>query len=94
MIYLELLRRHRNVYIGKVGTTEVDFYTPDPTGDRYYQVSLTVMDENTLSRELKPLQSINDNHPKTLLTMDRIGNGNHAGIQQINIIDWLLSNDD
>ncbi|KFI96892.1 ATP-binding protein [Bifidobacterium stellenboschense] len=90
VIYLELLRRYRTVHIGKVGTTEVDFYTPDPQGDRYYQVSLSVMDESTLSRELRPLQSINDNHPKTLLTMDRIGNGNHAGIKQINIIDWLL----
>lgn len=90
VIYLELLRRYQTVHIGKVGTSEVDFYTPDPQGDHYYQVSLTVMDESTLSRELRPLQSINDNHPKTLLTMDRIGNGNHTGIRQVNIIDWLL----
>lgn len=48
-------------------------YTPDPESDHYYQVSLTVMDEKTLARELHPLQSIDDNHPKTLLTMDRIG---------------------
>ncbi|MBT1162010.1 MULTISPECIES: ATP-binding protein [Bifidobacterium] len=92
VIYLELLRRYKTVHIGKVGSTEVDFYTPDPEGDHYYQVSLTVMDESTLARELRPLQTINDNHPKTLLTMDRIGNGNHAGIRQINIIDWLLQN--
>ncbi|MBT1182008.1 ATP-binding protein [Bifidobacterium sp. CP2] len=90
VIYLELLRRFRTVHIGKIGTTEVDFYTPDPQGDRYYQVSLTVMDESTLSRELKPLQSIDDNHPKTLLTMDHIGTDDHAGIRQANIIDWLL----
>lgn len=82
------------MHIGKVGTTEVDFYTPDPNGDRYYQVSLTVMDEATLSRELRPLRAIDDNHPKTLLTMDRLGNGNHAGIRQVNIIDWLLTDDD
>ncbi len=73
VVYLELLRRHRTVHIGKVGSTEVDFYTPDPESDHYYQVSLTVMDEKTLARELHPLQSIDDNHPKTLLTMDRIG---------------------
>lgn len=73
VVYLELLRRHRTVHIGKVGSTEVDFYIPDPESDHYYQVSLTVMDEKTLARELHPLQSIDDNHPKTLLTMDRIG---------------------
>ena len=73
VVYLELLRRHRTVHIGKVGSTEVDFYTPDHESDHYYQVSLTVMDEKTLARELHPLQSIDDNHPKTLLTMDRIG---------------------
>lgn len=90
IIYLELLRRHRTVHIGKVGATEVDFYTPGSQGDHYYQVSLSVMDESTLARELRPLRIIDDNHPKTLLTMDRIGNGNHAGIKQTNIIDWLL----
>ena len=59
--------------LGKVGSSVVDFYTPYPKSDPYYQVSLTVMDEKTLARELHPLQSIDDNHPKTLLTMDRIG---------------------
>ena len=90
VVYLELLRRYRFVHIGKVGTTEVDFYTPDPNGDHYYQVSLSVMDEGTLTRELRPLKTIGDNHPKTLLTMDRVGEGDHAGIKQVNILDWLL----
>ena len=90
VVYLELLRRYRFVHIGKVGTTEVDFYTPDPNGDHYYQVSPSVMDEGTLTRELRPLKTIGDNHPKTLLTMDRVGEGDHAGIKQVNILDWLL----
>ena len=67
------------------------FYTPDAQGDRYCQVSLSAMDDSTLAREPRPLQSIDDDHPKTLLTMDRIGTDDHAGIKQINIIEWLLS---
>lgn len=78
------------MHIGKVGTTEVDFYTPDPNGDHYYQVSLSDMDEGALTRELRPLKAIGDNHPKTLLTMDRVGEGDHAGIKQVNILDWPL----
>lgn len=90
VVYLELLRRHRTVNIGKVDTTEVDFHVSDAGDEHYYQVALTVMDERTLARELAPLQAIRDNHPKTLLTMDRIGTGNHDGIRHINLVDWLL----
>lgn len=47
--------------------------------------------EKTLERELAPLQEIKDNYPKTLLTLDDIGNGaNYEGIKQMNVIDWLL----
>ena len=57
----------------------------------YYQVSASVLDENTLNRELASLQEIRDNYPKFLLTLDDIGKGaNYEGIKQINIIDWLL----
>jgi hypothetical protein len=48
------------------------------------------MDDKTLERELSPLQRISNNHPKTLLTLDRIGNGNHNGIVQQNVVDWLM----
>ena len=58
----------------------------------YYQVSASVLDEKTLARELAPLKEIKDNYPKTILTLDEIGNGtNYEGIKQINVIDWLLN---
>ena len=57
----------------------------------YYQVSASVIDENTLERELAPLREIKDNYPKILLTLDDIGSGtNYEGIRHINVIDWLL----
>jgi len=54
----------------------------------YYQVSASVLDENTLARELAPLKQIKDNYPKFLITLDEF-TGDHNGIQQVNLIDWL-----
>ena len=57
----------------------------------YYQVSETVLDSNTLNRELAPLEAINDQYPKFLLTLDELNkNANYDGIQQRNVLEWLL----
>lgn len=91
VVYLELLRRKNRVNIGKLSEKEVDFVAANMNEVEYYQVSASVLDEKTLERELAPLQEIKDNYPKTLLTLDEIGNGaNYEGIKQINVIDWLL----
>lgn len=90
IIYLELLRRGYEIYIGKVGSTEVDFIAINDEGIEYYQVALTVHDEKTLERELYPLNSISDHNPKYLLTLDNDPITSHNGIKQINAIDWLL----
>jgi predicted AAA+ superfamily ATPase len=52
-------------------------------------VSASVLDEGTLTRELTSLQQIKDNYPKFLLTLDDF-TGDHDGIKQINLIDWLM----
>ena len=71
IVYLELLRRGYDVYVGVIGNKEVDFVAQDHDGNiEYYQVSLTVRDEATLKRELASLDSIADHNPKYLLTMD------------------------
>jgi len=90
IVYLELLRRGNKVYIGKVGNNEVDFVAEGNSGRVYYQVSASVLNEETLKRELKPLQEIRDNHPKYLLTLDDImPKANHDGILQRNVLEWL-----
>lgn len=92
VVYLELLRRGYEVYVGKVGALEVDFIAKDMDGNtQYYQVSYSIRDDQTLARELEPLMSISDHNPKFLLTMDNEPNTSHNGIQQINVLDWLLS---
>ena len=98
IVYLELLRRFRHASVGKLDENEIDFVTTggntpdnDQEGIRYYQVAATVMDPNTLSRELSGLQKIKDNHPKYLLTLDDIpSRANHNGIIQKYLVDWLL----
>jgi predicted AAA+ superfamily ATPase len=92
VIFLELLRRGYEVYIGKVGNAEVDFIAIGDEGEAYYQVAYTVIDAEggTLKRELAPLKSIKDHNPKYLLTMDYTPPVSHNGIKQINALDWLL----
>jgi predicted AAA+ superfamily ATPase len=89
VVYLELLRRGNVVRVGRAGEKEIDFVVIDVKGDTsYYQVALTVRDENTLKRELSSLRGIDDN-PKYLLTLDP-EERNFDGIRQINVIKWLL----
>ena len=90
VVYLELLRRGYEVYIGKNDDNEVDFVAVNEKGEEYYQVSYTVKDEKTLERELKSLNNINDHNPKFLLTTDYTPYTSYNGIKQINVFDWLL----
>lgn len=93
VVYLELLRRGYEVYIGKVGNVEVDFVAINDMGIEYYQVAYTVREENTLNRELGALDMIKDHNPKYLLTMDQTPYTSHNGIKQINALEWLLYKD-
>jgi predicted AAA+ superfamily ATPase len=96
VVYLELLRRDREVYVGKTGAAEVDFVAIGPDGEEYYQVAFTVegaagKDGKTiLEKELAPLETIRDHNPKYLLTMDFTPVTSHNGVRQINALDWLL----
>ena len=90
IVYLELIRRGYEVHIGKVGDAEVDFIAIGAEGEEYYQVSQSVLEEQTLKRELSSLDAIKDHNPKYLLTMDYTPMTSYNGIKQINVLDWLL----
>lgn len=94
VIYLELLRRNNQIWIGKTDSLEVDFVVRNKTGyTKYVQVAYTVKDKKTLERELAPFNKIPDFNERLLITMD-YETGNHNGVKQINAIDWLLDNKD
>ena len=93
IVYLELLRRGYKVYVGKVDDLEVDFVAENRGGLKYYQVALSVRDENVLARELKSLQKTGDYYPKILLTLDMDLESDYDGITKINVVDWLLKDE-
>lgn len=89
IIFLELKRRGYNIYIGKETDSEIDFVCKTEEDLIYIQVALSVRDEKTLLRELKPLESIQDNYKKYIITLDYDTN-NYNGIKQISAMDFLL----
>jgi len=94
VVYLELLRRGYQVSVGKIvkggKNIEVDFVAKKSGGIvEYYQVALNVLGTDILERELAPLEAIEDNYPKFLLTMD-FGSGENNGIKRMNVLEWLL----
>ena len=90
VVYLELLRRTQNVFVGQHDGSEVDFVTRDGGDLHYYQVSETVRNAETRARELAPLLAIRDNHPKTLITLDEEPRASLDGIRQINAYEFLI----
>lgn len=90
VVYLELLRRGYEIYVGKVGALEIDFVALKNGETEYYQVAYTVKNENTLARELCSLEAVTDHNRKYLITMDDLPTTFYNGIKQIHAIDWLL----
>ena len=90
IVYLELIRRGYEVYIGKVDEFEIDFVAINSKGIEYYQVAETTRGEQTLERELKPLNMIKDHFPKYILTMDLEAETTYNGIRKKYVLDWLL----
>ena len=92
MVYLELVRRNKEVFIGKRNNLEVDFVVVDNQDyTSYYQVAWTTEDAVTLERELASLKAIKDSSPKYLLTTDMDFNPVYEGIRKLNVIEWMLS---
>jgi len=91
IVYFELLRNGYEVTVGKTDNLEVDFIATTSVDKKYYQVTLSLLEEETRKRELRSLKNINDNYEKTILTLDKIYSGTtEEGIKIINIVDFLL----
>jgi predicted AAA+ superfamily ATPase len=90
IVFLELLRRGGELSIGKIDDKEIDFIVQKGDLREYYQVALTVRDEETLEREMRSLRVLKDSYPKYLLTMDDDPPSDDNGIRKINVLDWLI----
>lgn len=90
VVYFELLRRGYDVAIGKVDNAEVDFIATKADEKLYIQVTESMTSEEVRLRELAPLQKINDNYEKIVLSLEPGLDASYDGIKSINLINWLL----
>lgn len=90
IVYLELLRRKYKANIGKQGNKEIDFIASFRDEKLYLQVTYLLASPETIEREFSVLNSIKDNYPKMVLSMDNLPESNIEGIKRKKIIDFLL----
>lgn len=90
IVFIELLRREYKVCIGKIGEYEIDFVAEKNGVREYFQVSYLLSSEETREREYRPLELLNDNYPKYILTLDDLPESNTNGIIRMNLRKWLL----
>ena len=90
IVYLELKSRGYDIFIGKLGDTEVDFIAEKQNEKVYIQVSYVLVDESTIEREFRPLLKIKDHYPKYVVTMDDFFEDNIDGVKHVNLADFLL----
>ena len=91
IVYLELCRRGYNVYIGKIGSYEIDFVAVRQNEKIYVQVTQQIDSEKTERREYDRLLGIQDNYPKYVLRTDEFAEGNYEGIKEMHVADFLLN---
>lgn len=90
IVYFELLRRGYDVAIGKIGNAEVDFIATKADDKKYIQVTESMLGEDVRKRELAPLQVIQDNYEKIVLSLEPGLDNSYEGIKSENLMEWLL----
>ena len=88
IVYLELKRRGYDVYIGKIGTKEIDFVGIKRDEKIYVQVCVELPYNS--NRETDNLMDIKDHYHKYVVCMDDLATGNENGIEIVHIADFLL----
>ena len=88
IVYMELLRRGYTVTVGKAGDKEIDFVCQKQNEKLYVQVCYLLASEDTIKREFGVYETIPDNYPKYVVSMDEIDMSRN-GIKHRNIRKFL-----
>ena len=92
IVYIELISRGYEVKVGKVKDKEINFIAKKEKSLSYYQISYKIRDEKIRERIFEVYNSIEDNFPKYVLSMDH-SNFSQDGVIHKNIIDFLLEDE-
>ena len=90
IVYLELLRRGYEITVGRAGNKEIDFVCNRHGKKLYVQVAYLLASEETVNREFGVYDSIRDNFPKYVVSLDELDMSRN-GIKHQNIRDFLLA---
>lgn len=89
IVYMELLRRGYHVTVGRIGSREIDFVCDRKGTKLYVQVAYLLASEETIAREFGVYDSIRDNFPKYVVSLDEFDRSRN-GVKHCNIRDFLL----
>ena len=93
LVYLELIRRGYDVYVGQFSDGEIDFVAEKQEKKVYIQIAQRIESTETERREYGRLLDIRDNYPKYVLRTDEFAGGNYLGIKTMHVADFLLSDE-
>ncbi|MDP2088621.1 MAG: ATP-binding protein [Flavobacteriaceae bacterium] len=91
VVYNHLRYMGYKVVVGTMGVRGIDFIAEKEGEKLYIQVALSINDTKTLEREFGNLKNINDNYPKTVITMDVFTGNTYEGIATVDLRSFLLS---
>jgi len=95
VLYSYLKSKNYNLSVGKIGNLECDFIARRGIDEYFYiQVSKNIDDEKTEKREYKPFYEIKEMYPRYLFVLDLILQKNINGINNVNIVEFILNDQD